>query len=1291
MTNRKLYYTKNGTTPTTGSTVYVSPFEANDGELIKAIAENEGLTSFVTSELVRIKVPTPIVTVGALGVVTVSGTAGTIRYTTDGTDVTATSPVYSNAIYVTKNGSTLKVKAFYKNVTSEQVVTVVEVLVPIPDITAVGSTFTITRGFSDTVSKLQYSYGSSPDVWVDYTVPITVSVSVEVRARALYGSEVSGIEIKYMPAPPTFVRSAVNELTIKTDAVSSDMYYTTDGKTPTAESTRYQRPIPITATMTVKAIVVWHGQASDVSSTMVHFVKDPVIAINSAGYVFITGDGYIHYTKDGSTPTSNSPIFSGGFLAPHGTVIKAMGIANGVNSNVVTKTVVVNMQAPRVSVYQANGEVTLTPLTTDAGSVTRYTVDGTEPTATNGTTYTGLFFLRNGQTLRAVTILSTVRSPETTQPWAAAPLISGGGRTVTIDSQLADATVYYTTNGTNPTTGSASFLSKGSFTVSGDTTVRAMTVFKGYQSSTWTLQVVISTLPIISITKAGAVTITAPNGGVLFYTLNGVDPTKENGTVYNGTFVLTTDTAVVKAVTYFEGWRTDVTTAYFITAPIIGLTDRTFTITPRNAAARTYYDSVEPTTASSSFVGTGTITVAISMEMCAMSVWNGFQSATARRSVAVPAAPTISVNSAGFVTMSGAGLIRYTTNGADPTTNSAAYSSGFLASAGTVVKAISIVNGTTSVVASKTVTTNMQAPALSIVQHNGEVTLTGRTTDAGAIIRYTVDGSEPTATNGTTYTAKFHLYNGQTGKARTILNGVLGPIVTQSWAMWPTITGNGRTVTVDSHIAGARVYYTTNGTEPTTNSASFVTSGSFGVSGGETIKAMTVFNGFQSSTWTFVVTIAPKPVISITKAGSVTITSPNGGHIFYTLNGVDPNKENGTVYNGPFNVSGNTAVVKAVAYVEGWSTDVAVGYWIGAPTITRNNRTFTMTPKDAAARTYYDSVEPTTASASFVGTASITVAISMELCAMSVWNGFQSATSRMSVSVPAPPTININSAGFITMSGTGTIYYTGTGSDPTTGSSVYSGGFLAPNGYVVKAMCVVGGVTSTVTTKTVSINMQAPVVAITKQAVVMLTGRTTDSGAVIRYTVDGSEPSASNGTTYSGQFYAYNGQTVKAKTLLSGVLSGMAQMSYAGPPSITGTGGSVLLDSHISGARVHYTINGAEPTSSSPYVVTSGTITLTATATVKAMTIYNGFQGPTWEAVIDIVPPPKINISGSGMCTITHPMEGPIFYTLDGVDPTLQNGSVYTGPFQLRSKPLTVKAVAFIEGWATQVATAVYQ
>ncbi len=842
MAKRNLYYTANGTTPSTGSTVYSSPFQVNHGTTIKAIAESEGLVSGVSSAIINITVPTPVINAGAMGLVTISNVVGTARYTVDGSDVTESSPEYSNAIYVTKSGTTLKVKSYYRGAVSGQASTVVTFVVFTPTVTVNGSTFSISRSPSDNLSTLQYKYGES-GTWTNYTSPVTVASSQEVWARAIYYQESSASEIRYVPIPPVITRPLTNYLSITTDAPGASIYYTTNGSTPTSSSTKYTGNIPITATMTVKAIVVWHGQASGVTSTYVHFVKDPVITINSAGYVFITGDGYIHYTKDGSTPTSNSPIFSGGFLAPHGTVIKAVGIANGANSNVVTKTVVVNVQAPRVSVYQANGEVILTPLTTDAGAIIRYTVDGTEPTGTNGTTYTGPFFLRNGQTMRAVTILSTVRSPETTQPWAAAPLISGGGRTVTIDSQLADATVYYTTNGMNPTTSSASFLSKGSFTVSGTTTVKAMTVFKGYQSSTWTMDVVISTPPIISITKAGVVTITSPNGGPIFYTLNGVDPTKENGSVYTGTFVLTTDTAVVKAVAYVEGWRTDVTTAYFINAP--------------------------------------------------------------------------------------------------------------------------------------------------------------------------------------------------------------------------SFTVSGLVVTINSRASGSKVYYTTNGSEPTSSSPSFTTQGSITLTGSGTVKAYTVFKGFQSATGQITVVKPVTPSIAITKNGMVTINNPSNGEVYYTLNGSTPTRETGILYVTAFSLVTGSATIKAISILSGVVSDMATAYYTGTPTISRSFNDFTITSQNPQARTYYDSAEPTEASPSFTGAQKVVdVRKSMTMHAVSVWNGFRSGTAKLSIEVPIAPFLTTQAGGIvgrIYMFAIDPIHYTTDGSDPNTSSPIYESddgyAFFEP-GTVIKAIAV---------------------------------------------------------------------------------------------------------------------------------------------------------------------------------------------------------------------------------------------
>jgi len=61
-------------------------------------------------------------------------------------------------------------------------------------------------------------------------------------------------------ADPTITCTA-NSVTMATDTASATIYYTTDGTTPTAESTAYSDAIAITETTTFKAIAIKEGMA----------------------------------------------------------------------------------------------------------------------------------------------------------------------------------------------------------------------------------------------------------------------------------------------------------------------------------------------------------------------------------------------------------------------------------------------------------------------------------------------------------------------------------------------------------------------------------------------------------------------------------------------------------------------------------------------------------------------------------------------------------------------------------------------------------------------------------------------------------------------------------------------------------------------------------------------------------------------------------------------------------------------------------------------------------------------
>jgi hypothetical protein len=116
--------------------------------------------------------------------------------------------------------------------------------------------------------------------------------------------------------------------------------------------------------------------------------------------------------------------------------------------------------------------------------------------------------------------------------------------------------------------------------------------------------------------------------------------------------------------------------------------------------------------------------------------------------------------------------------------------------------------------------------------------------------------------------------------------------------------------------------------------------------------------------------------------------------------------------------------------------------------------------------------------------------------------------------------------------------------------------------------------------------------------------------------LDGPEPTT-NSPRYSQPFTLTQSATVKAKAFAAGFNPSLVAsapftvtVTPPPPPTITPNGGAypdkvqVALDSGAPGATIHYTVDGADPTTNSPRY--SQPFTLTQSATVKARAFADG-------------------------------------------------------------------------------------
>jgi N-acetylneuraminic acid mutarotase len=500
-----------------------------------------------------------------------------------------------------------------------------------------------------------------------------------------------------------------------------------------------------------------------------------------------------------------------------------------------------------------------------------------------------------------------------TLPAAAPPIFSlqsviyqPGGQ-LTLANGMVNATFYYTTDGSTPTT--ASNLYSGPVTIASSETVKAIATAPGYDNSivtatTYTVYPTPAT-PVISVaagtyTTIQTVTITDATPNVtLYYTTDGSTPT-DISPVYSGPItVSSSETLKAVAVTYIFG---------------------SIVIDPGTPFAG---DALPSAVAAAAYT--------INLPPAAIPTFN------------VPAGTYTTIQTVTISDTTPGATIYYTTYGGAPTTSSPVYKGPITVSTTETITAIAVATGyTNSAPAAAQYTINFPPAATPVFSvppgtYTSPQTVAISDATAGATIFYSTSDfpqaqfiyTGPIAVLASTtlnaYATASNYTNSATATAQYTI--VLPPAATPTFSVPAGTYTSPQTVTMSDATAGASIYYSIN------KSPTLVTYiGPIQVSTSETISAFAAAPGYSySAQATAAYTI--QPVAAATPAATPAFSIPGGTYtspqtltvtdatasamIYYTTDGSTPSATS-TLYAGPISVAASETI-SAIAVAAGYA------------------------------------------------------------------------------------------------------------------------------------------------------------------------------------------------------------------------------------------------------------------------------------------------------------------------------------------------------------------------------------
>jgi hypothetical protein len=373
-----IYYTTNGTAPTTSSTQYTGPITVNSTETLQAIAVATGDTNSAVASAAY-----TITSLPSVATPTFSPAAGTYSYA--------------------------------------QTVT-------ISDATTGATTYYTTDGTTPSTSSTQYTgpiaVGSTETLQAIAVAPGAANSGVASAAYTINLSLPTASMPTFSPVGGTY--TSAQSVTISDATSGATIYYTTNGTTPTMSSTQYTGPVSVNSTETLQAIAVAPGYSNSAVASAAYTVTSSLPSVStptfsptagaytSAQLVTLsdtTSGATIYYTTDGTTPSTSSIKYAGPITVSSTETLQAIAVATGdTNSAVASAAYTITSSLPSVSTpvfspaagaYNSAQSVSISDAT--SGATIYYTTNGTTPT-TSSTAYTGPITVSSTETLQAIAV-----------------------------------------------------------------------------------------------------------------------------------------------------------------------------------------------------------------------------------------------------------------------------------------------------------------------------------------------------------------------------------------------------------------------------------------------------------------------------------------------------------------------------------------------------------------------------------------------------------------------------------------------------------------------------------------------------------------------------------------------------------------------------------------------------------------------------------------------------------------------------------------------------------------------